>query len=74
MTAQGNGIRNAFVMLIDSNGNTRAVKTGTFGYYSFSNIAVGQTYTVAVASKRFEFATQIISLSGEITNLDFIAQ
>lgn len=73
-TAQGNGIRNAFVMVIDSNGNARAVKTGTFGYYSLNNIAVGQTYTIAVASKRFEFATQVISLSGELTDLDFIAQ
>jgi len=74
MTAQGNGIRNAFVMVIDSNGNARAVKTGTFGYYSLNNIAVGQTYTITVASKRFEFATQVISLSGELTDLDFIAQ
>nr|HMS43569.1 choice-of-anchor Q domain-containing protein [Pyrinomonadaceae bacterium] len=73
-TAQGNGIRNAFVRGIDSNANARAVKTGTFGYYSLNNIAVGQTYTIAVASKRFEFATQVISLSGEMTNVDFIAQ
>ncbi len=74
LTTQGNGIRNAFVMLIDSNGNARTVKTGTFGYYSFSNVEVGQTYTISVASKRFQFATRVISLSSEITDVDFIAQ
>ena len=74
ITAQGNGIRNAFVMLTDSSGNMRAVKSSSFGYYSFNDIEVGHTYIISVASKRFQFATQIISLSGEMTNVDFIAQ
>ena len=74
-TAEGNGIRNATVVLTDANGNSRTVNTGSFGNYRFDNVAVGETYTVTVIGKRYAFtnAVQVVTVSGNIADLDFTA-
>ena len=72
-TTNGAGLRNAVVTLTDSAGNTRTARTGSFGYYSFNEVEAGQTYTIAVNSKRFVFASQVVSVSDSITDLDFTA-
>ncbi len=74
LTTDGRGLRNARVTLVDQNGNSRTALTGAFGYYSFTEIEVGQTVIISVSSKRFQFAPQVVSVSEELTNLDFIAQ
>jgi hypothetical protein len=75
-TRNGNGIRNAFVILTDLNGSSRAVYTGSFGRYRFSNVEVGQTYTLNVISKRYIFATptQVVLVMDELRDLDFISE
>lgn len=75
LTSQGYGIRNARVTLTNSNGATRTAITSGFGYYRFDEVAVGQTYVVAVRSKRYRFAsdTQVLSVNDEITDLIFTA-
>lgn len=73
MTASGSGIKNALVTLTDLNGNTRTALTNTFGRYLFDDIEVGETYVVGVASKQFTFTPQIVSITSDITELDFIA-
>ena len=73
-TTDGTGVRNAVVTLTDSNGNTRTAQTGSFGYYRFEEVEAGQTYIVSVASKRFTFTTQVVSVSDSITDLDFTGQ
>lgn len=75
-TAKGNGIRNIIVTLTNSNGTTLTAKTNSFGHFRFDGIAVGQTYFVSVSSKRFTFEqpTQIINVSEELANIDFIAE
>ena len=45
-----------------------------FGYYSFTDVEVGQSYTVSVSSKRFTFATRLINLNDAVDGLDFEAQ
>lgn len=69
----GRGVRNARVTLTDAQGNTRTVLTASFGYYRFEEVAVGETYVVAVRSKRFQFAPQVVSVSDELTELNFTA-
>ena len=69
----GRGIRNAMVVLTLANGETMQTRTGTFGYFRFDDIEVGQTVVVSVISKRFTFAPQIVSLEDNIADLDFIA-
>ena len=73
-SANGNGIRNVIVSLVDSNGRTRTTKTSSFGYYSFDEVETGTT-TISVISKRFTFAnpTQVISVTDSIGDLDFTA-
>jgi WD40 repeat protein len=75
LTANGQGIRNARVTLTDANGATRTAITGSFGYYRFDDVEVGQTYIVSVRSKRFQFSnpTLVITLMDELTDLTFTA-
>jgi len=75
LTADGSGVRNANVSLVRSNGEVISARTGTFGYYKFEDLEVGQTYILSVNSKRFTFSnpTRIISLNEDLTDADFIA-
>ena len=75
VTAAGRGISKTHVTLSDSNGNIRTVITGTFGYYEFYDVPVGETYTVSVRSKRYQFddPTRTINVMDELSNVDFTA-
>lgn len=75
-TSGGNGIRNAIVTL--SGGNLPlplSVQTGAFGYYSFENLQVGESYVLQVGAKRFRFAvsSRIITLQDNLEDIDFVA-
>jgi len=67
------GIRNAVVTLTDQTGNTRTARTNAFGYYRFDDIESGQTVILSVASKQYSFATQVISVTDNIAEADFVA-
>jgi hypothetical protein len=75
ITKDGRGIRNAQVSLTLADGTTRTAQTGTFGYYHFDGVEVGQTVVVSVVAKRFQFAqsSQVVSISDAVDNLDFMA-
>ena len=74
-TGNGAGIRNISVTLTYPNGTTRTVSTGTFGAYRFEDVPVGEVYVVFVQSRKFTFnnPTQVISVSEQINDLNFIA-
>ncbi|HEX8248457.1 MAG TPA: hypothetical protein VF599_09820 [Pyrinomonadaceae bacterium] len=74
LTPEGNGLRNARVLLTDAQGNTRAVISSSFGYFRFVEIEVGQAYILTVASKRYQFAAQTLIVSEEIADLNLVAQ
>lgn len=74
ITIDGRGLQNATVTLTDSSGNTRSVRTTTFGYFRFDEVEVGNTYVFQVVSKRYVFAPQVISLNEELDGLIFTAQ
>ena len=73
LTADGRGLRNAVVSLTKENGETIFTRTSSFGYYRFDEIEVGQTVILAVSSKRYQFTPRVVSLSDELTELDFVA-
>ncbi|MEQ1923371.1 MAG: SdrD B-like domain-containing protein, partial [Pyrinomonadaceae bacterium] len=75
MTSEGRGVVNAVVSLIEANGNVRNVQTGRWGYFSFNNVEDGQTVIVSVRSRRFTFSqpTQVISLTNNVVDLNFVA-
>lgn len=73
MTANGRGIANARVALIDPFGIPRTVATNPFGYYSFADVPAGQTYVAMASAKGYVFDTQTISVADNIEGLNFIA-
>ena len=46
--------------------------TNPFGYYSLENIPAGNTYLVSVEHKRFEFDPRTVTISDNLTGLDFV--
>lgn len=75
LSASGQGIRNVSVKLTGAGGAIRFANTGTFGYFRFTDVEVGEIYVLEVASRKFTFAepTRVLSVQDEITNADFIA-
>lgn len=73
-TAGGNPIRGVVVTLTAPDGQVRRVSTGTFGNYRFDDVAVGATYVLGVASKKFSFAepTRVVMVTDELTGIDFV--
>lgn len=73
LTNEGTGISRVNVTLTNSEGVSRNATTNTFGYYHFDEVLVGETYTVAVNSKKYFFANspRVVTVNDELTNLDF---
>lgn len=68
------GLPNSTVKLTDQTGETRIARTNSFGYYHFTDIAVGETYIISVTGKGYIFAPQIVNVSGEMDDLNLIGQ
>jgi len=73
MTPDGRGLRNAYVVLTDSDGISRRVRSSSLGSYRFDNVQVGKTYVMSVSSKQYQFTTRLVTVSDELTDVDFIA-
>lgn len=71
-TPTGLGLRNAVVVLTDLLGVKRNATTSSFGVYQFSNIPLGNSYTIGIASKRYRFAPRIFDITGNLANFDFV--
>ncbi len=75
-TADGNGIRNAKVILSGNSFNgTRVATTSSFGNFTFDGLATGETYVVTVNSKRYTFTvpSRVVSLIDNVVDANFIA-
>ncbi len=68
----GKGIK-ARVFFTDSSGNTVYTITDTFGHYSLE-LEAGQTYVAAVRTRQYRFTPQVISVSDNVTSLDFVPE
>jgi uncharacterized delta-60 repeat protein len=71
-TPNGLGLRNASVIIVDSDNNKLVTTTSSFGNYLFENIRSNETYTLSVASKRYRFASRILQVDGNLANVDMI--
>lgn len=74
LTSDGRALRNAKVVLVESDGTIHRTQTGTFGHFNFAGISVGQTVVISVNSKRYSFASQIVPLNDTISELNFTAE
>ncbi|HQU82482.1 MAG TPA: DPP IV N-terminal domain-containing protein [Pyrinomonadaceae bacterium] len=73
-TSEGTGLGNVLVLMTDSNGISRSTQTSSFGYFRFEGVAAGQTYIFGVRSRRFQFAPQVVNVTADIQELQFIAE
>jgi subtilisin len=73
-TADGFGVANAQVMMTDQSGARRTALTSAFGYYFFENVRAGETYIFEISHKRLTFAPRAISVSEDLTELNFAAE
>lgn len=75
MTSNGHGIRNAAVTITGPDGTTRTAVTGSFGFYRFEDLEVGETYVITVSAKKYSFAnpTRVISLNEDLNEENFVA-
>jgi CSLREA domain-containing protein len=74
LAGTGRGLANALVYLTDSAGNSQTRRTNSFGYYRFEDVAAGQSVIISVASKRYQFAPQAITVTEEINELNFVGE
>lgn len=74
MSPTGQAVSGAIVTMTDEYGITRRVRTSSFGYYKFDYIQVGGIVLLNVASKRYNFEPQIVSVTTDTENIDFEGQ
>jgi parallel beta-helix repeat protein len=73
LAPSGKGIGNARVYLTDQQGSTRTALTNPLGYYRFQDVAAGGTYVLNVFSKRYSFQPQVVNVTEEMNDLNFVA-
>lgn len=76
LTADGRGISNVVLSITNARtGETRSVRTGTFGFYAFEDLDSGETYVLSATARKFTFtpSTRVLNLTESVFNEDFIA-
>ena len=75
LTADGRGIRNVSVTMMNAAGETRMAFSTSFGYFTFENVAVVEVYVLTVRAKQFQFSqsSQAVSVLEDVTGINFIA-
>ncbi|HEV7698621.1 MAG TPA: carboxypeptidase regulatory-like domain-containing protein [Pyrinomonadaceae bacterium] len=74
VTSAGAGLAGARVILTDGNNNSVTALTNSFGYFRFDSIESGSAYVIGVTLKRYSFASQLITVQDEVTDLTITAQ
>ena len=73
MTPDGRGLTNARLTMTDSNLVARQAISSSFGYYRFEDVRAGETYTISVSSKRYQFTSRVISVvDASLSDIDFV--
>jgi subtilisin-like proprotein convertase family protein len=67
----GRGLVNAIVRLTDAHGVTRSVTTEVGGTYVFADVEAGQTYTMQVSSRLYQFTPRVVQVVDSLSDLDF---
>ena len=67
------GIAGAIVQMQDLNGSIRTARTNSFGYFTFEDVQVGETYVFTIRSKGYIFETQVLNILDNLTELKFTA-
>ena len=75
VTATGSGIRNVLITMSASNGESRTVISGAFGYFRFADVPAGETYIFSASAKRYSFSqpVQVRSINEDTDDIIFTA-
>lgn len=65
------GVSYAKVTISDGT-TTQTVYTNSFGYFSFSNVTTGATYTITVTKRRFSFTPKQLQVNGNLSGITFV--
>jgi hypothetical protein len=77
INSEGRGVTNATVTVRGGSlAEPRVISTGRSGSYSFAGLVAGETYVITVAARRYAFAssTRVVSMLGDLTDVDFVAE
>ena len=69
----GNPISRVTITLTSASGVVRQAVTGSFGYFQFEDIPSGETYVAEARHKRYEFSPQVVNVSDNVKDLNFVA-
>ena len=69
----GRGIGLATVRIVDSQGVAHERRTNPLGYFKFSNVPGGQSYTINVRAKRYTFPQQTFQLNSNALSVNVVA-
>ncbi|HSK71613.1 MAG TPA: carboxypeptidase-like regulatory domain-containing protein [Pyrinomonadaceae bacterium] len=74
-TARGRGIAKALVSMVDGSGKATYTMTNAFGFYRFTGVTSGETYTFQVMSKFYSFspASRVLNVTEDFDGLNFVA-
>ena len=70
----GQGLRNATVVMTDSKGGRRTAVTSSFGIYTFEDVEAGESYVIGVSARRYRFNSRVVNVSDTLADVDFIGQ
>ncbi len=59
----------ATAILTDQTGASIVVSVNSFGYFNFTGIPTGQTYTLSARSKRHQYESQMLTVNENMTNV-----
>lgn len=69
LSSYGKGIPRVSISLTVGNGEVLTSQTNPFGYFSFNDLEINNTYVLQPRSKRFVFAPQVLTLEDSIMNI-----
>ena len=72
LTSDGRGLRNTTVSITSSQGVVLTATTSSFGFFSFDNVATGDTYTIRILSRLFRYPPQSLQIDCNQTLPDFV--
>jgi hypothetical protein len=66
------GLKGAVVVMTDNTTSASIIaNTSSLGYFMFTNVQTGRTYTVSVSSKQFNYASQQVTVNGDLGDINF---
>jgi hypothetical protein len=74
VNSSGYGVRAATVVFTASDGKRYSAITNAFGYYTLTGVTSGETYMANVSSRGLVFVPRAVTVTDQLTGVDFSAQ